>query len=412
MKMLSQGAFSDSKMAGIGIQMFFMGAIGMFALQGTALFLRDAGHPSQLVSMVYFASIPWVLRFLLAPFVDRHSSQRHGHFRFWILSCQTLACVFSLIFLIADPVRSPYLIIGICIFLTLAVGLQNLAMFGFMAARLTERERIPAMTMQTVAFGLSGLVMGGGILYLLADLGWFYTVLAVFILAVATLLVTAFQRFDKGMSAPNPTATFRNQFAILGRREPLRLLLLTITVEVAMSAVMGLQSIMLIDTGFSVAQSSLVAFVGISATSIVGAILFRPLVARLDGYKSLLLIGISLGALTAAFGAFFQSGMSGTAAVTLILGGNLIMMGVMIASRAVLLGLCEPGREATDMAVFTGVEGFLFLTVTGSMTAAADLVGVPNLLLIAGLFTLVATGIVYKVTSSLSKPRLLAGTST
>ncbi|MEM6495664.1 MAG: hypothetical protein AAF709_02930, partial [Pseudomonadota bacterium] len=60
---------------------FAQATVGQFVAHGVPLFLRDAGQPSHIIGLVYIASIPYILKVLWAPLIDRYGFSCVGHFR-------------------------------------------------------------------------------------------------------------------------------------------------------------------------------------------------------------------------------------------------------------------------------------------------------------------------------------------
>ena len=55
----------------VGLMTFAASIMAQFATQGVALFLRAEETSSGTIGLIYLAAIPYTLRFLWAPLVDR-----------------------------------------------------------------------------------------------------------------------------------------------------------------------------------------------------------------------------------------------------------------------------------------------------------------------------------------------------
>ena len=63
---------------------------GVFT-QALPALLRQYGAPLSVIGLSGLLAMPWALKFLWAPFVERHFSARIGQRRSWILPMQMLA---------------------------------------------------------------------------------------------------------------------------------------------------------------------------------------------------------------------------------------------------------------------------------------------------------------------------------
>src|ERR1044072_27488 len=77
-------------------------AFGFFT-QALPAFLRQRPASLALVGASALLTLPWALKFLWAPFVDRIGSERGGRGRSWILPLQALAVLNLLALAAVDP---------------------------------------------------------------------------------------------------------------------------------------------------------------------------------------------------------------------------------------------------------------------------------------------------------------------
>lgn len=68
------------------------------AMDALPTLLRQDGAPLQALAFLPLVGLPWVVKFLWAPWVDNHWSRRLGRRRSWILpmQCIVLACLLGL----------------------------------------------------------------------------------------------------------------------------------------------------------------------------------------------------------------------------------------------------------------------------------------------------------------------------
>lgn len=381
--------------ASIAFLTLSLAALVQFLWQGTALFMRAAGHPSEVVGLVFLAGLPWLLRFLWSPLLDRMGNRHLGHFRSWILATQAIIFVVLAMLLATPPTTSPYALLAVLGVLSAVMGTQQTAIFGLAATHLRPEDRVKGMTIQALSYAAAGILMGAGILYWLGDLGWHVTVLAIVGFAAIGLLFTLFIPLDAGHRPGAPTARLLNQFQMLRDPRVLWLFAISATLGVGVAATFGLQSLMLIDAGFGVAEASLIAVVGANAVGFVGAALARPLIEALGGYASIGLIGFALSASCLGFAFALGSELEPAIVVAAILVNSTLMFALMPATRSILLAYCGAGRKATDFAAYTGLEGLVFMVLVSLFAQFTDTVGYAGLLFVAGLASMAGAAMAF-----------------
>ena len=385
---LPRNAASESSAPGIFLSIALLtlslSALVQFLWQGTVLFMREAGQPSQVIGLVYLAGFPWLLRFLWAPLIDRYGSRRWGHFRSWTIATQ-IAITFGLLCLTAvDPLTSTYALLALLAVLSAIMGTQQSAILGLMAARLAEKDRSKGMTVKAIAFAAAGVLMGAGILYWLGDYGWPTTTSAIFVFGLFGLAVLLPLKLDAGNAPPPSSVNLQNQFAVLWRPGPRRLLLISLGVNGAVATTYGLQSIMLIDAGLAVSQAALITMVVAAAVGAFGALAARYLVERLGGYMAAGVLGLALGASCLGFATLLARALDKNAVVALVLVISFLSFGLIPATKSILLGYCSEERKATDVSVFSGVEALAFMVMVAGSSAVADLIGFAPIVAAAG----------------------------
>lgn len=143
-----------------------------FFLVTLAGILREQGMPLETVGLVYLLGLVWPLKPLWAPAVDRISLGRFGHYRGWLLACQScvvllLACIGQL-----HPARDFGLIFGLCLLVALASATQDVAIDGLACRLVPAGKRGLANGLQMAGGLIGNLLGGGGMLMAYPHLGW------------------------------------------------------------------------------------------------------------------------------------------------------------------------------------------------------------------------------------------------
>ncbi|MEM9332200.1 MAG: MFS transporter [Pseudomonadota bacterium] len=349
--------------------------VGQFVGHGVPLFLRDAGQPGHIVGLVYIASIPYILKILWAPFIDRFGSTTFGHYRVWILVGQFCAALLFLLLSFFDPENHPYSLIMTVVFLTTIMATQDASTSGLMVRGLAEKDRAKGATLRAAASAISGILIGAFVIYLLADRGWQTVVGLMSVLVLFSFFMISFFPLDKHWKSTNDRTSLSVHFSSLKDHRVRHLLWVKLCVGAGLALTYGLKSIVLIDSGFAVGDAALISLVFGSIAGLLAAVLIRPVVDRLGGYVVLSIIAFMIAVYCTCFGILFQGDLSKTETLIFVLLANGLTFAAFPASRSILLGYCHPSRAATDFSAFVTIEGLLLLLFAGIGAALSDLVG-------------------------------------
>jgi RhtX/FptX family siderophore transporter len=166
-------------------------------------FLRQKHLPLSLIGMSSLLTLPWALKFLWAPLVDRYGSERLGRRRSWILPLQCLAVVNLAMLTTIDPGEQLWLVCAAVLMTNLLAATQDIATDAFAVDLLEPHERGLANGIQVAGYRV-GMVVGGGVMLMLLDqLGWAST-----FLAMATMLLLATLPILAHRERPQPSKAY------------------------------------------------------------------------------------------------------------------------------------------------------------------------------------------------------------
>lgn len=380
----------------MGVLTFAAALVAQFATQGVALFLRADEASSGLIGLLYIAAIPYTLRFLWSPLVDRNRLGSAGRYAGWITWSQAAACLAVASLFLFPPDVAPIGILALVSIFMIALGTQLTAVGGLMAAALPGRQFASGSSVQDASSALGGMFLGAFVLYLLADLGWFAVVWALLVVAGLGLVFSAIYapRVDV-----EPVAMDRppilSHLRVLQTREARQLFAVTFLVNCAIIIPYAAKSVMLIDAGFSIADASLYGIVFGNAVGALAALSSRPFIDRIGPMRFLGTLGI-LNILGVAVILFqYQDGFSPVVTVVMVLFANASVFAAFTASRAAIMALCEQGRQATDFASFVGLETVLYLVFAGISLAFLDTLGFVAISLFGGALTALGLLVVF-----------------
>lgn len=149
-----------------------------FFLEALPPYLRMQGSSYGLIGVLHLAFLPWMLKFLWAPAIDRYSISRKSHYRAWIYIMQFL-CTLTLVLISGfDVSGSIYIILALILALSLFSSTQDIASDALAVNILKRSERGVANGIQNAAHILGSMLGGGLLLYLLGASGWNTAIIA------------------------------------------------------------------------------------------------------------------------------------------------------------------------------------------------------------------------------------------
>jgi MFS family permease len=175
--------------------------------------LRQAGLPLTTISLVsVLLSLPWLLKFLWAPFVDHCGTRRA-----WLLSLQTSALIVAAA-ITQLPLESSYVLLFAMAFtFNLIAATQDIATDGLAVRMLDARELGIANGIQVGAYRI-GMMFGGGLLLKVFDLtDWTVTFAGMAALIALTMIPVLAMREPSAAANVVPPRTTQLVFGWLQR---------------------------------------------------------------------------------------------------------------------------------------------------------------------------------------------------
>ena len=163
-----------------------------FGFQATALpvYLRSSGMSLAGVGLATALALPWSLKPLWAPLIDRYGSARLGRRKSWILPLQALLAVTCFAAAKVPPNDGLASLLWLVLAMNLLAATMDIAVDGFAVDVLTTRELGQGNIAQVVGYK-AGMLTGGGLLvWASGTIGWTGLFVSMAVLVTLSLLVT------------------------------------------------------------------------------------------------------------------------------------------------------------------------------------------------------------------------------
>jgi len=384
-------------MAAIALLGFASGFPYLITNRVLQTWLTMSGINLTTIGFLSLAGLPYSLKFLWAPLLDRYAFPGMGRRKGWLLASQVLLTVAIAAMTLQDP----------------KVTLQWLAVNAFVIAFLSATQDITADAYRVdtlelgeatagagvfVSFYRVALIVTGSVAFLIADkTSWQITHLLLAVLMIAIAVLTARVPEPPQMRAPEtlrdaviiPFADFVSR---LGARRAIWTLLFVVLFRLGDAMLNNMATPFLVQTGFTLKDIGVIqGGVGLGAT-LAGALASGAIASRVGVYRTLWICGAlqaisNLSYIVLAWAGHNYAVMTGTIIVE-----NLCYGLGATALVGFLTTLCNPRFSATQYALLSSVvaagrdllaspagklaevlgwSGFFFLTFVVALPALA-----------------------------------------
>jgi len=320
--------------------------------------------PVELIGLLPLAGLPYAIKFLWAPLLDRFPIAWPDRRRGWIALLQVLLglTIAALALLRPSTDAGSLAAIGlVALIVAVLSATQDIVIDAYRTDLLPEQERGAGAAANSLGFRGGTLVLGSGALLIAGSAGYRLAFVAAGILMLllvpCTLAAPRLRPLDQPVLSLRQAVVgpVREFLARTGGRPALQLLALVLLYRLPDGLLAPMGGPFLVAEGLSEGQIGLIkSALGIVAT-MVGVILGGALFGRLGMNRSLWLFGIAGTAGNLAYWLVARGtpSLQGVAAAVLLenLSSGLVGTGFV----ALLMSLCNPRYSATQYAVFSGV---------------------------------------------------------
>jgi MFS family permease len=195
------------------------GLPGGFLAKALPAILRQEGLSLTAVGFAGVLSLPWMLKVLWAPLVDRYGHAGFGRRKSWLVPAQAGLVVLTLLLAGVEPRDGLWLVALLFLVLNAFAATQDVAVDGLATDLLRDHQLAPGNAAQVSGFKLGNLVGGGVLLSVTFWLGWsgaFFVMAA--LLGVSLVMVLRFREPPGAASAPTLLGVLRALWAALAQR--------------------------------------------------------------------------------------------------------------------------------------------------------------------------------------------------
>ena len=305
------------------------------------------------------AQIPYVLKFLWAPFMDSSALPFFDRRRGWIFLSQLLLIIAIVLMAFSDP-RSNLPLMGLlALMIAFLSATQDIAFDAYRTEVLTERERGIGVGVSVSAYRIAMIVSGAGVLIMADHIGWeaaFLMVSLLFLVGVAGVMLGP----DADIRARAPVtlneAVVEPFREFLGRQSAWLLLIFIVLYKLGDAFAGSLSTVFLLSgLGFSLTDVGLINKVISLIMTIVGVLAGGSLMLRFSLFNALFWFGVIQAVTNLGFMFLAWYGKDYMGAVMVIALENLAGGMGTAAFVALLMALCNHRYTATQFALLSAL---------------------------------------------------------
>jgi MFS transporter, PAT family, beta-lactamase induction signal transducer AmpG len=337
-----------SRLAWVGALSFASGLPYFFFNETVPVWLAQEGVSLAGIGLATGASMPWVLKFLWAPFVDRIGSRRA-----WIRACLVLLAVVTAVLTGADRAHHGVWLGALLVLYVTLSATQDIAIDAYTIETTSGRELGVANSVRIGAYRGASFVSSALLVYVAARRGWDAAFLAGAGITAA-LAVGSFVLPETSRGSQHTKALGEPIVALLRRPGIWAVILFALLFKLDISAMDPMTKPFWVARGLSLDQIAALTTGRLIAT-LAGAALGGVLATRIGIFRALWTMGLvqllsSLGYALAAAVPAHRGLISGAALFENFAAG----LGT-AAFLAFLMSVCERRYAATQFALLTAV---------------------------------------------------------
>jgi PAT family beta-lactamase induction signal transducer AmpG len=321
--------------------------------------LASEGLDIKTIGIFTLVSLPYLFKFLWAPFLDRYLPPILGRRRGWILIYQLCLSIAIAFMGFCSPTKDLYVLGAAAVLVAILSASQDIVIDAYRVDAIPVSERGLAAAVQSFGYRTAAMLAGAVLVLIAAHLGWRLAFMMVACLMAATTLGTLWAP-EPEVPGQSPRtladAVWHPLRALFSQKGAWGFVLLVLLYKVGDAFALSLYSAFMIKgVGFSLDELSIAGKVNMTVSSMIGVAFGGWVYMRWGTFKSLLIFGIGQ-ALTNLL--YVWLALAGKKVWLLVLATSLDTgiggMGL-AAFVAFLVSLCSANYSATQYALLSAL---------------------------------------------------------
>ncbi len=321
--------------------------------------LTVEGVDLKTIGIFTLVGLPYTLKFLWAPVMDRIVPPWFGRRRGWMLLTQLCVAIGLCLMALTNPRTQPEWLAAYALLVAFLSASLDIVFDAYRTDALESHERGLGAAVWVNGYRVALLVAGAGALVLADSVGWQMTYLAMAAVMLAGLVIIVLSPEPSRVADPPKSlseavgAPLREFFS---RPQAVGFLAVIVLYKLGDAFAASLQTAFLIGgIGFSATDVGAAKGVGILAT-LLGALVGGIMMTRSGLVQSLLAFGVLQAISNLGFVVLAVAGKSSTVLMAAIVIENVTGGMGTVAFVALVMSLCDPRYTATQFALLSSLE--------------------------------------------------------
>jgi len=264
-----------------------------FSLQA---WLASEGLSIKTIGLFSLVALPYNIKFLWAPLLDRYLPPILGRRRGWILIYQACLAMCIGVMGFSSPTKTPYVLAGIAVAVAFLSASQDIVIDAYRVDVIPPSERALAAAAAAFGYRTAAMLAGTVLVLVAARLGWRVAFLFVACLMATTMVATI--RAPEPADPGHPPRTLADAVwqplrALMNQKGMWGFLVLVLLYKVGDALALSLYSTFMIQgVGFSLEELSIAGKLNMTVSTMIGVAFGGWVYLRWGTFRSLLVFGI------------------------------------------------------------------------------------------------------------------------
>lgn len=332
--------------------------------------MRQENFSLSAIGLLQLIKLPWILKFLWSPLVDRHALTTRDYKR-WIFSSELIYAILIFAVALLDFKTDFYTILTLIIISFIASATQDIATDALAVLAFNRKDKSLVNSMQSMgSFG--GSMIGSGVLLLLfKQIGWNYLLPCLALFVIIALLPLLFNKtIDIQTKDKDQRAKKADVFYFFTRRDIWKQVGFLFLYYSGLIGTLAMLRPWLVDLGYDMKEIGMMSGVAGTFVGFLSSFIGGMIIRKIGRYKARILFAFFVLIATCYF-----FGLSYTIPTTVMLyGGIFLLWGsygmATIVVYTTAMDCVRPGREGTDFTiqtVITHLSGMLMAILSGKI---------------------------------------------
>lgn len=332
--------------------------------------MRQENFSLSAIGLLQLIKLPWILKFLWSPLVDRHALTTRDYKR-WIFSSELIYAILIFAVALLDFKTDFYTILTLIIISFIASATQDIATDALAVLAFNRKDKSLVNSMQSMgSFG--GSMIGSGVLLLLfKQIGWNYLLPCLALFVIIALLPLLFNKtIDIQTKDKDQRAKKADVFYFFTRRDIWKQIGFLFLYYSGLIGTLAMLRPWLVDLGYDMKEIGMMSGVAGTFVGFLSSFIGGMIIRKIGRYKARILFAFFVLIATCYF-----FGLSYTIPTTVMLyGGIFLLWGsygmATIVVYTTAMDCVRPGREGTDFTiqtVITHLSGMLMAILSGKI---------------------------------------------